>query len=94
MPSKYTGKTDRVIAFVEMYELGFGEVRLWGKRLRDTVVSYNLNYMSLLKYIKKLQPLDRAIFGPLQKAINTPYDNCMRSNSGRVMTIYDIPSIA
>lgn len=41
----------------------------------------------------KLQPMDRAIFGPLKKAINTACDNWMRSNAGKVMCIYDIPSI-
>lgn len=41
----------------------------------------------------KLQPMDRTIFGPLKKAINTVCDSWMRSNAGRVMTIYDIPSI-
>lgn len=41
----------------------------------------------------KLQPMDRAIFGPLKKAINTACDNWMRSNAGKVMSIYDIPSI-
>ena len=41
----------------------------------------------------KLQPMDRAIFGLLKKAINTACDNWMRSNAGKVMSIYDIPSI-
>ncbi|VEN49389.1 unnamed protein product [Callosobruchus maculatus] len=42
---------------------------------------------------QKLQPMDRAIFGPLKKAINTACDNWMRTNAGKVMSIYDIPSI-
>lgn len=42
----------------------------------------------------KLQPMDRAIFGPLKRAINTACDNWMRSNAGKVMSIYDVPSIA
>lgn len=41
----------------------------------------------------KLQPMDRAIFGPLKKAINTACDNWMRSNASKVMSIHDIPSI-
>lgn len=41
----------------------------------------------------KLQPMDRAIFGPVKKAVNTSCDNWMRSNPGKVMTIYDIPGI-
>ncbi|XP_045456095.1 MFS-type transporter clz9-like [Melitaea cinxia] len=39
----------------------------------------------------KLQPMDRAIFGPLKKAINTACDNWMRSNAGKVMTICQWP---
>lgn len=41
----------------------------------------------------KLQPVDRAICGPLKKALNTACDKWMRSNAGKVMSIYDIPSI-
>nr|CAI5825314.1 unnamed protein product [Callosobruchus analis] len=41
----------------------------------------------------KLQPMDRAIFGPFKKAVNTTCDNWMRSHPGKVMTIYDIPAI-
>lgn len=41
----------------------------------------------------KMQPLDRSVFGPLKKAVNACCDNWMRSNPGKVMTIYDIPSI-
>lgn len=41
----------------------------------------------------KLQPMDRAVFGPVKKAVNTTCDNWMRSNPGKVMSIYDIPGI-
>ncbi|PZC71419.1 hypothetical protein B5X24_HaOG213482 [Helicoverpa armigera] len=41
----------------------------------------------------KLQPLDRSVFGPLKKAINTACDGWMRSHPGKTMTIYDIPGI-
>ncbi|XP_063537709.1 uncharacterized protein LOC134747074 [Cydia strobilella] len=41
----------------------------------------------------KLQPLDRAVFGPLKKAINTSEDSWMRTNPARTMTIYDVPGI-
>lgn len=41
----------------------------------------------------KLQPMDRTVFGPVKKAVNTACDNWMRSNPGKVMTIYDIPGI-
>ncbi|XP_039282445.1 uncharacterized protein LOC120350969 [Nilaparvata lugens] len=40
----------------------------------------------------KLQPLDRSVFGPLKKYINTACDSWMASNK-RPMTIHDIPSI-
>ncbi|XP_072403230.1 uncharacterized protein [Diabrotica undecimpunctata] len=53
MPNKYTRKTDRGTASVEIYVLAFEEVRLRGKSLRDAAASYNLNYMSLSRYIKK-----------------------------------------
>lgn len=41
----------------------------------------------------KLQPLDRSVFGPLKKAINTACDAWMRNHPGKTMTIYDIPGI-
>lgn len=41
----------------------------------------------------KLQPLDRAVFGPLKKAINSSCDSWMRTNPAKTMTIYDIPRI-
>lgn len=40
----------------------------------------------------KLQPLDRSVFGPLKKYINTACDSWMASTK-RPMTIHDIPSI-
>jgi len=41
----------------------------------------------------KLQPLDRSVYGPLKKAVNASCDAWMRSNPGKTMTIYNIPSI-
>jgi hypothetical protein len=42
---------------------------------------------------RKLQPLDRSVYGPFKKFVNCASDAWLRSNSGRTMTIYDIPSI-
>lgn len=41
----------------------------------------------------KLQPLDRSVYGPFKKAVNTACDGWMRANPGKTMTIYDIPGI-
>lgn len=41
----------------------------------------------------KLQPLDRSVYGPFKKAVNTACDSWMRNHPGQTMTIYDIPSI-
>lgn len=41
----------------------------------------------------KLQPLDRSVFGPFKKAINSTCDAWIRNHPGKTMTIYDIPSI-
>ena len=41
----------------------------------------------------KLQPLDRTVYGPLKKAVNSQCDNWMTTNPGRAMTIHDIPKI-
>lgn len=41
----------------------------------------------------KLQPLDRSVYGPLKKAINSLSDAWMRSHPGKTMSIYDIPGI-
>lgn len=41
----------------------------------------------------KLQPLDRSVYGPFKKAINTACEAWMRNHAGKTMSIYDIPSI-
>lgn len=41
----------------------------------------------------KLQPLDRAVYGPFKKMINTASDHWMCNNPGKTMTIHHIPSI-
>ncbi|KAJ8933909.1 hypothetical protein NQ314_013710 [Rhamnusium bicolor] len=42
----------------------------------------------------KLQPLDRSVYGPLKKYVNSACDAWMTNNPGRTMTIYDISGIA
>ena len=41
----------------------------------------------------KLQPLDRAVFGPLKKIWGPEQQTLMRSNPGKTMTIFDLPGI-
>jgi hypothetical protein len=41
----------------------------------------------------KLQLLDRTVYGAFKKFVNDASDAWLRSNPGRTMTIYDIPSI-
>ncbi|XP_074031737.1 uncharacterized protein [Leptinotarsa decemlineata] len=41
----------------------------------------------------KLQPLDRTVFGPLKRHFNGDADAWLRSNLGKVMNIYDIPTV-
>ncbi|KAK2574896.1 hypothetical protein KPH14_008348 [Odynerus spinipes] len=41
----------------------------------------------------KLQPLDRSVFGPLKKFINTASGSWMINNPGKTMSIHDIPAI-
>ncbi len=41
----------------------------------------------------KLQPLDRTVYGPLKRHVNTFCDTWMRSHPGLTMSIYDIPGI-
>lgn len=53
MPNKYLRKTDRGLASAEIYELASEEVLLRGQSLRNAASSYQLNYMSLQRYIKK-----------------------------------------
>ena len=42
----------------------------------------------------KLQPLDRSVYGPLKKYVNSSCDGWMKTHPGKTMTIYDIPGIA
>ena len=41
----------------------------------------------------KLQPLDRSVYGPLKRYINTAMDHWMARNPGKPMTIYDLPGM-
>ncbi|CAE1309735.1 unnamed protein product [Acanthosepion pharaonis] len=41
----------------------------------------------------RLQPLDKAVYGPFKKAYNAAMDGWIRSHPGRTVTIYDIPTI-
>lgn len=41
----------------------------------------------------RMQPLDRTVFGPLKKNINTASAAWMINNPGKTMTIYDIPDL-
>ena len=46
-----------------------------------------------LHFSHKLQSLDRSVYGPLKKMVNSASDAWMRMNPGKTMTIYDIPGI-
>lgn len=41
----------------------------------------------------KLQPLDRSVYGPLKKYVNSECDSWITSHPGMTMSIYDIPKI-
>ncbi|XP_031328877.1 uncharacterized protein LOC116159918 [Photinus pyralis] len=41
----------------------------------------------------KLQPLDRSVYGPFKKAVNSQCDAWMRNHPGKTMSIYDIPGV-
>ena len=40
-----------------------------------------------------LQPLDRSVYGPLKKHVNSACDSWILSHPGKSMSIYDIPAI-
>jgi len=41
----------------------------------------------------KLQPLDRSVYGPFKRFYNAAADSWMKSNPGKTMVIYNIPSL-
>ena len=41
----------------------------------------------------RLQPLDRAVYGPYKKAYYQAIDAWLRSNPGKTLTIYDVPEL-
>lgn len=41
----------------------------------------------------RLQPLDRTVYGPFKKYLSNTQASWLRSNPGKSMTIYDVPSI-
>nr|XP_023028069.1 uncharacterized protein LOC111516119 [Leptinotarsa decemlineata] len=53
MPNHYTRKTDKGNVSVEIYDLAYEEVEIRGRSLRDAASPYNINYMSLSRFIKK-----------------------------------------
>ncbi|CAH1961771.1 unnamed protein product [Acanthoscelides obtectus] len=53
IPNKYVRKTDRGVSSAEIYELAFEEVTFRVQSLRSAASAYNINYMSLQRYIKK-----------------------------------------
>ena len=52
----------------------------------------NNNGLTILSF-PPLQPLDRSVYGPLQKYINTASDSWILNHPGQTMTLYDIPDI-
>ena len=42
---------------------------------------------------KLLQPLDISVYGPFKSGYNKAMDNWMRTNPGRSVTIYEVPSL-
>ncbi|GBM13701.1 hypothetical protein AVEN_105062-1 [Araneus ventricosus] len=65
--------------------------------LSSDVLDYYKNYgITLLSFpphcSHRLQPLDRSVYGPIKKYINSACDDWMTTNK-RPMTIYDIPGI-
>lgn len=41
----------------------------------------------------RLQPLDRSVYGPFKHYVSIAQENWLRNHPGKVMSIYDIPSI-
>lgn len=41
----------------------------------------------------KMQPLDKSVYGPFKKYINTACDSWLASNPGKTLTIYDMPKV-
>ena len=53
-----------------------------------------LNILTIPPYTShRLQPLDRSVFGPLKSRYNQAMDEWMRSNPGKIVTIYNIPAL-
>ena len=44
--------------------------------------------------ICRLQPLNRSVYGPLKKHVNSACDSWILSHPGKTMSIHDIPAIA
>ncbi|CAH2087503.1 unnamed protein product [Euphydryas editha] len=66
MPTEYNKKTDRGMASRDIYELAAEEVTRRQKSLRNAASSYNLNHISLYRYIKnkKAYESDKTVTPP------------------------------
>ena len=63
-----------------------------------SVINYcRENGVALLTYpphtSHRLQPLDISVYGPFKRFYNSAADSWMKSNQGRVMIIYNIPTL-
>ena len=58
------------------------------------VKEYGVVMLSLPPHCShRLQPLDRSVYGPLKKHVNSACDSWILSRPGNTMSIYDIPAI-
>lgn len=60
----------------------------------DTARSHGVVMLTLPPHTShRLQPLDRSVYGPLKTAYNRALDGWLRSNPGKTVTIYEIPTL-
>jgi hypothetical protein len=62
-------------------------------RILDHAIENGEALLSFPPHTTQMQPLDRSIYGPIKKFVNSAPDVCFKSHPGKTMTIYDIPSI-
>ena len=84
MARKYTRKTNRGQTPIDVLKRAAGALRQSGK-LRQSAREFNVSKTTLKRFVDQ--------YGPFKTAFGVAMDGWMRSHPGRIVIIYDVPSL-
>ena len=84
MARKYTRKTNREQTPIDVLKRAAGALRQSDK-LRQSAREFNVSKTILKRFVDQ--------YGPFKNAFGVAMDGWMHSHPGRIVTIYDVPSL-